>query len=103
MARREAYWGGYSQKARRAEPGLPLPDGLDTRQAMAAGTAGSRRCWRRWRFEDVKDGPVLVTERLWRVRGHGGQLIWAMRSLWCDGVPSRRRHRLWGDADRRAE
>ncbi len=37
----EAHWGGYSQKARvRADWLVPLPKGLDTRQAMAVGTAG---------------------------------------------------------------
>ncbi|MFO1372461.1 MAG: MDR family oxidoreductase [Candidatus Competibacteraceae bacterium] len=37
----ERYWGGYAQRARvRAEWLTPLPEGLDTRQAMAIGTAG---------------------------------------------------------------
>lgn len=37
----EAHWGGYSQMARvRPEWVIPIPDGLDTRQAMAIGTAG---------------------------------------------------------------
>jgi acrylyl-CoA reductase (NADPH) len=37
----EAHWGGYAQKARvKADWLVPLPDGLDTRQAMAVGTAG---------------------------------------------------------------
>ena len=37
----EAHWGGYAQKARvKADWLVPLPSGLDTRQAMAVGTAG---------------------------------------------------------------
>ncbi|MFT7311796.1 MAG: acrylyl-CoA reductase (NADPH), partial [Paracoccaceae bacterium] len=37
----EAYWGGYSQKARvKADWLVPLPTGVTTRQAMAVGTAG---------------------------------------------------------------
>jgi acrylyl-CoA reductase (NADPH) len=37
----ERYWGGYAQRARvRAEWLTPLPDKLDSRQAMAIGTAG---------------------------------------------------------------
>ena len=37
----EGHWGGLSEKARvRAEWLVPLPHGLDTRQAMAVGTAG---------------------------------------------------------------
>jgi acrylyl-CoA reductase (NADPH) len=37
----ELHWGGYAQKARvRGDWLVPLPAGLDTRQAMAVGTAG---------------------------------------------------------------
>ena len=37
----EKYWGGYSQRQRVQSKWLvPLPDGLDSRQAMAIGTAG---------------------------------------------------------------
>ena len=37
----ESFWGGYAQRARVAAEWLvPLPVGLDTRQAMAIGTAG---------------------------------------------------------------
>ena len=37
----EAHWGGYAQKARvKADWLVPLPAGLDTRAAMAVGTAG---------------------------------------------------------------
>lgn len=37
----ERYWGGYSQQQRvRSEWLVPLPEGLDSRRAMAIGTAG---------------------------------------------------------------
>jgi len=37
----ERYWGGYTQRARVKSNWLvPLPEGLDTRRAMAIGTAG---------------------------------------------------------------
>jgi acrylyl-CoA reductase (NADPH) len=37
----EKYWGGYSQRQRvRSEWLVPLPEGLDSRSAMAIGTAG---------------------------------------------------------------
>jgi acrylyl-CoA reductase (NADPH) len=60
----EAYWGGYSQKARvKADWLVPLPAGLDTRQVMAVGTAGLTAMLAVMALEDhgIKDGPVLVT------------------------------------------
>lgn len=60
----EAYWGGYSQKARvKADWLVPLPAGLDTRQAMAVGTAGLTAMLAVMALEahGIKDGPVLVT------------------------------------------
>jgi len=62
----EAHWGGYSQKARvRADWLVPLPDGLDTRQAMAVGTAGFTAMLAVMALEDhglePGHGPVLVT------------------------------------------
>lgn len=62
----EAHWGGYSQKARvRADWLVPLPDGLDTRQAMAVGTAGFTAMLAVMALEDqglvTGHGPVLVT------------------------------------------
>ena len=60
----EAYWGGYSQKARvKADWLVPLPDGLSTRQAMAVGTAGFTAMLAVMALEDhgIKSGPVLVT------------------------------------------
>ncbi|UXX84195.1 acryloyl-CoA reductase [Roseovarius pelagicus] len=60
----EAHWGGYSQKARvKADWLVPLPDGIDARQAMAVGTAGFTAMLAVMALEDhgIKDGPVLVT------------------------------------------
>lgn len=60
----EAHWGGYAQKARvKADWLVPLLDGLDTRQAMAVGTAGLTAMLSVMALEDhgIKEGPVLVT------------------------------------------
>ena len=62
----EAHWGGYSQKARvKADWLVPLPEGLDTRQAMAVGTAGFTAMLSVMALEDhglvSGNGPVLVT------------------------------------------
>lgn len=62
----EAHWGGYSQKARvKADWLVPLPDGLDTRQAMAVGTAGFTAMLAVMALEDhgltPGQDPVLVT------------------------------------------
>ncbi|WP_299650852.1 MDR family oxidoreductase [uncultured Jannaschia sp.] len=60
----EAHWGGYAQKARvKADWLVPLPDGLDTRQAMAVGTAGFTAMLAVQALEDhgLKTGPILVT------------------------------------------
>lgn len=62
----EAHWGGYAQKARvRADWLVPLPAGMDTRQAMAVGTAGFTAMLAVMALEDhglkPGDGPVLVT------------------------------------------
>lgn len=60
----EAHWGGYAQKARaKADWLVPLPDGLDTRQAMAVGTAGFTAMLAVMALEDhgIKSGPVLVS------------------------------------------
>jgi len=60
----EAHWGGYSQKVRvRADWLVPLPEGLDTRQAMAVGTAGFTAMLAVMALEEhgIKQGPVLVT------------------------------------------
>ncbi|MBC7181664.1 MAG: oxidoreductase [Roseovarius sp.] len=62
----EAHWGGYSQKARvRADWLVPLPAGLDTRAAMAVGTAGFTAMLAVMALEDhglkPGHGEVLVT------------------------------------------
>ncbi|MEQ6248136.1 acryloyl-CoA reductase [Sulfitobacter sp. HNIBRBA3233] len=60
----EAHWGGYTQKARvKADWLVPLPEGLDTRRAMAVGTAGFTSMLAVMALEDhgIKKGPVLVT------------------------------------------
>ena len=62
----EAHWGGYAQKARvKADWLVPLPDGLDTRAAMAVGTAGFTAMLAVMALEDhgltPGHGPVLVT------------------------------------------
>ncbi|WP_417721356.1 acryloyl-CoA reductase [Salipiger sp.] len=62
----EAHWGGHAQKARvRADWLVPLPEGLDTRAAMAVGTAGFTAMLAVMALEDhglVPGGaPVLVT------------------------------------------
>lgn len=62
----EAHWGGYAQKARvKADWLVPLPDGLDARQAMAVGTAGFTAMLSVMALEDhglsPDKGEVLVT------------------------------------------
>jgi len=62
----EAHWGGYAQKARvKADWLVPLPNGLDTRQAMGVGTAGFTAMLAVMALEDhglkAGNGPVLVT------------------------------------------
>lgn len=62
----EAHWGGYAQKARvKADWLVPLPEGLDTRRAMAVGTAGLTAMLAMIALEDAglasNAGPVLVT------------------------------------------
>lgn len=62
----ETHWGGYAQKARvKADWLVPLPAGLDSRQAMAVGTAGLTAMLSVMALEDhglkPGQGPVLVT------------------------------------------
>jgi len=62
----EAHWGGYAQKVRvNADWLVPLPEGLDARQAMAVGTAGFTAMLAVMALEDhglkPGHGPVLVT------------------------------------------
>ena len=62
----ERFWGGYSQQARvKADWLVPLPDGLDTRKAMAIGTAGLTSMLCVMTLEETQvtpgSGPVVVT------------------------------------------
>ncbi|MBI1494201.1 acryloyl-CoA reductase [Halocynthiibacter styelae] len=62
----EAHWGGYSQKARvKGDWLVPLPAGIEARQAMAVGTAGFTAMLAIMALEDhglkPGNGPVLVT------------------------------------------
>ncbi len=62
----ENRWGGYAQKARvKADKLVPLPEGLDSRAAMAVGTAGLTAMLAIIALEDhglaPGAGPVLVT------------------------------------------
>lgn len=62
----EVWWGGYSQKARvKSEWLTRLPQGIDTRQAMAVGTAGFTSMLAVMALENqgltTSNGPVLVT------------------------------------------
>ncbi|MBS0123062.1 acryloyl-CoA reductase [Thetidibacter halocola] len=62
----EVHWGGYAQKARVSADWLvPLPEGLDTRAAMAVGTAGFTAMLAVMALEDhglsPDKGEVLVT------------------------------------------
>jgi acrylyl-CoA reductase (NADPH) len=62
----EAHWGGYATRARaKADWLVPLPDGLDARQAMAVGTAGFTAMLAVMALEDhglaPGQGDVLVT------------------------------------------
>jgi len=62
----EVHWGGYAEKARvKADWLVPLPEGLDTRMAMAVGTAGFTSVLAIMALEDhgltPSKGEVLVT------------------------------------------
>lgn len=62
----ERHWGGYAQYARvRPDFVLPLPESMDTKQAMAIGTAGltAMLCVQALQDHGVapEDGEVLVT------------------------------------------
>ena len=63
----EVWWGGYAQKARvKGDWLIQLPDGFDTRQAMAVGTAGFTAALALIALEDAgltpeADGALLVT------------------------------------------
>lgn len=89
----EVHWGGYGQKARvKADWLVPLPDGLNTRQAMAVGTAGFTAMLAVMALEDhgVVPGqaPVLVTGAAGGV-GSVATAILASRGYEVAGVTGR--------------
>jgi acrylyl-CoA reductase (NADPH) len=62
----ERYWGGYAQMARiKSDFLIPLPKGMDTRKAMAIGTAGYTAMLLTMTLEEAgvkpDSGPVIVT------------------------------------------
>jgi acrylyl-CoA reductase (NADPH) len=62
----ERYWGGYAQMARiKSDFLIPLPKGMDTRKAMAIGTAGYTAMLLTMTLEEAgvkpDSGPILVT------------------------------------------
>ena len=62
----ETHWGGYAEVARvNADWLVPIPDGIDARQAMAVGTAGLTSMLAVMALEThgltPSEGPVLVT------------------------------------------
>ncbi|MEM9060805.1 MAG: MDR family oxidoreductase [Pseudomonadota bacterium] len=62
----EVWWGGYAQKARvKSDWLVRLPEGIDTKQAMAVGTAGFTSMLSVIALENMgltqDNGPVLVT------------------------------------------
>ena len=82
----ERYWGGYSRRQRVQSKGLvPLPNGLDARQAMGVGTAGFTAMLCVIRLEEAglkpSDGPVVVTGAM---GGVGSVAISILASLGYD-------------------
>ncbi len=62
----ESHWGGYAQRARvKADWLTPLPDKLDTRQAMAIGTAGFTAMLCVLALEQNGVKPDAATARCW--------------------------------------
>ncbi|MGB0958656.1 MAG: acryloyl-CoA reductase [Halocynthiibacter sp.] len=89
----EVRWGGYAQKARvKADWLVPLPDGIDTRHAMAVGTAGFTAMLAIMALEDhglkPDAGPVLVTGAAGGV-GSVATAILAARGYEVAGVTGR--------------
>ncbi len=89
----EVHWGGYAQKARvKADWLVPLPQGLDTRQAMAVGTAGFTAMLAVMALEDhgltPDKGEVLVTGAAGGV-GSVATAILAARGYQVAGVTGR--------------
>ena len=89
----EVHWGGYATKARvNADWLVPLPDGIDLRQAMAVGTAGFTAMLAVNALEDhglaPGKGPVLVTGAAGGV-GSVATAILAARGYEVAGVTGR--------------
>jgi len=62
----ERYWGGYAQMARiKSDFLIPLPKGMDTKKAMALGTAGYTAMLQVMALEEAgittDSGPIIVT------------------------------------------
>ncbi|SMC56042.1 acrylyl-CoA reductase (NADPH) [Desulfocicer vacuolatum DSM 3385] len=62
----ERYWGGYAQMARiKSDFLIPLPKGMDTKKAMALGTAGYTAMLQVMALEEAgitnDKGPIIVT------------------------------------------
>lgn len=62
----ERYWGGYAQMARiKSDFLIPLPKGMDTKKAMAIGTAGYTAMLQVMTLEEAgvtpESGPIIVT------------------------------------------
>ncbi len=62
----ERYWGGYAQMARiKSDFLIPLPQGMDTKKAMAVGTAGYTAMLMVMTLEEAGvtpgNGPIIVT------------------------------------------
>jgi len=62
----ERYWGGYTQMAKiKSDFLIPLPKGMDTKKAMALGTAGYTAMLQVMALEEAgittDNGPIIVT------------------------------------------
>ncbi len=62
----ERYWGGYAQMARiKSDFLIPLPKGMDTKKAMALGTAGYTAMLQVMALQEAgittNSGPIIVT------------------------------------------
>ena len=76
----EVWWGGYAERTRvKADWLVPLPKGLDTRQAMAIGTAGLTAILAVTALEDQgvtpDAGEVLVTGAAGGVGSHAVSIL----------------------------
>ncbi len=84
----ERYWGGYAQMARiRSDFLIRLPQGMDTRKAMAIGTAGYTAMLMVMTLEEARvtpdSGPVIVTGA---TGGVGSNALAILAKLGYDGT-----------------